>query len=185
MRMVLWQKIRSGMVALSPLCHWTRTNATASKAAPTKSPITSAEPHGLDWPPHCSARTRQQTAPMTRTIPGKSRREIFSLKGINAFSRTAVAGNFRMKKIMTKATAPIGRFLNRQSVISFRGLAHLRVNMQETYIHQHHLQDTWSVKTPPTGGPKQVARPKTLRTTPMVIGLFSSTTVRLMIARAP
>lgn len=57
--------------------------------------------------------------------------------------------------------------------------------VQSTHIQKHHRQLTRSVRTPPSGGPKHTAIPKTLNTIPRNNGRLSSSTVSPTMLNAP
>ena len=81
-----------------------------SETTPTKILITTEEFQGLDWPPYCNARRKQQSASMKTEHPRGSIWPSLTLVGRFRFS-FSMPRIFRNKKSSIRTTGPIGIFL--------------------------------------------------------------------------
>lgn len=125
-------------------------------------PMMVADFHGCLTSPHCSASSKQHTAPIRRSVPTGSIR--LSLAGSDSLrSESSRLFNLRKIKIRIHTTTPMGRLLCHPSSAC---VAPDGQTVKRSYIQKHHLQLARSVRTPPTMGPKHTAMPKTLTTMP-------------------
>ena len=133
--------------------------------------------HAYFVPPHCKARSRQQTAAINTTAPKGSRWARFSW---NVLLRSSLPALRSLKKIQTsrKTTNPTGTLLVKAQLNTV-------VRVALPYIQKHHLQLTSVVSAPPRIGPKHVAIPIELTTMLKKSGLLSSDTESPTIHRAP
>jgi hypothetical protein len=154
-----------------------RLNSTSRSAEPTKSPITFDDFQGRVAPPHCNARSKQQTEAISVVVPRKS---IFANLTFNDALRSVLLASFKLRnaKIEKNTTPPIGRLLCHNQ-------PRCRRTVGRTNIQKHHLQLILLVNAPPKMGLEQVAKPKTLTTIARYIGRFSKGTMNRIMFNAP
>jgi hypothetical protein len=104
----LCRSTRRGMVAFSPIFHWMMQNKIKRIPKLVSKPIIVGEFQGLDWPPHCKDRNKQQREAMSAPAPGRS--SCFSCFTIVTDCRSSLF-IFRKIKIKKKVMAPIGTLL--------------------------------------------------------------------------
>lgn len=152
MRIDRCRKTRNGMVAFSPSLHCRKPNAIVSRPKPMNIPIICEDPHGFVVPPHCSARSKQHTAPNNSKAPAKSICCIFSLRG-KLRSEVLSFLSFKKKRIRNRTTTPIGAFLVKSA--SFQTIA------TEASVHPEAPSPACSIcKCPTQNGTKADSKTK-------------------------
>ena len=135
-----WPETRNGSMALSPVFHSNTKKATPGSPDPTKRPIILVDLHFKVAPPHCRAKAKQHTDPISKAAPRRSRYRSFFITG-NRRSGVSSLSSPKKRVTMTATTPPTG-----------------------TLIQKNHRQLAWSVSAPPIIGPKQAAAPNELTT---------------------
>lgn len=98
------------MVLFSPRYNCRRVKVVRSIPAPTNRPMTIDDPQGYVAPPHCNARSKQDTAAISNVAPRKSICFNLAIRG-SCLSSFLMLPSRRKTMLSIKLKAPNGRFL--------------------------------------------------------------------------
>ena len=118
---------RKGIVASSPIVYWVMANTIIRRPNPIKR-LTVVEVQGSVIPPHCNARSRQQSAPTINVAPrGSSFTSFFETA--RSLSALVDLDSLSTKETRMNVIAPIGRLLLEcQSALKFSGVCEKRTS---------------------------------------------------------